>query len=117
MPHRWLGPLDASELRQLYSGASVVLSTSRFETMGATLMEGMAGGAIPVTFARGGQGDIVTHGENGFIADYGSPASIADNLAAALPLTGAPFSRESQHASVEERFSAQAVAKRFLTLL
>lgn len=117
MPNRWLGPLDASELRQLYSGASVVLSTSRFETMGATLMEGMAGGAIPVTFARGGQGDIVTHGENGFIADYGSPASIADNLAAALPLTGAPFSRESQHASVKERFSAQAVAERFLTLL
>lgn len=117
MPHRWLGKLDAAEARQLYSAASVVLSTSRFETMGATLMEGMAAGAIPVTFNRGGQGDIVTHGENGFIARYGSPASVADNLAAALPLAGAPFTRQAQHASVEARFSAQAVAERFLRIL
>ncbi|MDE6528539.1 MAG: glycosyltransferase [Muribaculaceae bacterium] len=116
-PYHWLGPLDAEELRQLYSVASVVLSTSRFETMGATLMEGMAGGAIPVTFNHGGQGDIVIHGENGFIADYGSAESVAHNLALALPLTGSPFPREAQHASVTCRFSAESIASRFIRML
>ncbi len=116
MPCRLPGQLDAGELRQLYSAASVVLSTSHFETMGATLMEGMAGGAIPVTFNQGGQGDIVTHNENGFIADYGSAESIAANPARALPLTGAPFTRTAQHASIASRFSAPAIAGRFLEL-
>ena len=116
-PYHWLGSLDVTELRQLYSAASVVLSTSRFETMGATLMEGMAAGAIPVTFGKGGQGDIVRHGENGFIADYGNAASVADCLAKALPLTGAPFTRAAQHESVAARFSADAVVSCFLWML
>lgn len=115
LPHRYLGPLDADSVRRLYSSASVVLSTSRFETMGATLMEGMAAGAIPVTFATGGQGDIVTHGENGFIATTGSADSVASCLAAALA-PEPPFAREAQHLSVAARFSAPAVANRFITL-
>ena len=115
LSHRWLGTLTVGESRQLYSAASVVLSTSRFETMGATLMEGMAAGATPVTFARGGQSDIVTDGVNGYIADYGSPESIADCLARALKQP--VCSREAQHASVAARFSASAVAARFRPLL
>jgi len=114
-PYRWLGTLSADELRQLYSAAAVVLSTSRFETMGATLMEGMAAGATPVTFGRGGQSDIVTHGINGYIADYGSAESVADCLARAL--SRPVFSREAQHASVASRFSAVSVASRFRSLL
>ncbi len=103
-------------MRQLYAAASVVLSTSKFETMGATLMEGMAAGAIPVTFGRGGQTDIVTPGENGFVADYGSPESVAECLVKALsaPLS---FSRQSQHNSVAGRFSASAVADRFMAIV
>lgn len=115
LPYRYLGPLDADSVRRLYASASVVLSTSRFETMGATLMEGMAAGAIPVTFATGGQGDIVTHGENGFIAATGSPDSVASCLAAALA-PEPPFAREAQHLSVAARFSAPAVAGRFIAL-
>ena len=116
MPWRYLGELHGNDLRQLYAAASVVLSTSKFETMGATLMEGMAAGAIPVTFGRGGQTDIVTPGENGFVADYGSPESVAECLAKALsaPLS---FSRQSQHNSVAGRFSASAVADRFMAIV
>ena len=55
MPWRYLGELHGNDLRQLYAAASVVLSTSKFETMGATLMEGMAAGAIPVTSAVEGR--------------------------------------------------------------
>lgn len=112
-PYRHVGMLDASELRQLYSASTVVLSTSRFETMGATLMEGMASGATPVTFGRGGQADIVTHGENGYIADYGSVQSVADCLAKAIR---SPFNRQAQHLSVASRFSASAIARQYIEL-
>lgn len=116
IPWNYTGPLADEEVRQLYSAASVVLSTSKFETMGATLMEGMAAGAIPVTFGRGGQTDIVVHDENGFIADYGSAESVASCLAQALA-TPPPFTRAAQHASVASRFSAEAVARRLLMIL
>lgn len=116
MPWRHLGPVSGQNLRNLYAAASVVLSTSKFETMGATLMEGMAAGAIPVTFGRGGQTDIVINGENGFIADYGSPGSVARCLALALA-DDAPFPRQAQHASVATRFSADAIADRFIELV
>lgn len=111
---RHIGMMTSENLRQLYAAATVVLSTSRYETMGATLMEGMAAGATPVTFGKGGQTDIVTDGENGYIASYGSADSVADCLARALT---APFPRNAQHDSVARRFSADAVASRFLEII
>lgn len=113
-PYRYVGRMAPDELRNLYATATVVLSTSRFETMGATLMEGMAAGATPVTFGVGGQPDIVTHGENGYIADYGSAQSVAHCLRLALE---SPFPRAEQHASVASRFSEKVIAGRLLRII
>lgn len=113
-PFRYVGRMAPDELRNLYATATVVLSTSRFETMGATLMEGMAAGATPVTFGMGGQPDIVTHGENGYIADYGSAQSVAHCLRLALE---SPFPRAEQHASVASRFSEKVIAGRLLRVI
>lgn len=113
-PYRYVGRMAPDELRNLYATATVVMSTSRFETMGATLMEGMAAGATPVTFGVGGQPDIVTHGENGYIADYGSAQSVAHCLRLALE---SPFPRAEQHASVASRFSAKVIAGRLLRII
>lgn len=113
-PFRYMGRMAPDELRNLYATATVVLSTSRFETMGATLMEGMAAGASPVTFGVGGQPDIVTHGENGYIADYGSAQSVAHCLRLALE---SPFPRAEQHASVASRFSEKVIAGRLLRII
>lgn len=113
-PYSYVGRMAPDELRNLYASANVVLSTSRFETMGATLMEGMAAGATPVTFGVGGQPDIVTHGENGYIADYGSAQSVAHCLRLALE---SPFPRAEQHASVASRFSEKVIAGRLLRVI
>ena len=113
-PYRYVGRMVPDELRNLYATATVVLSTSRFETMGATLMEGMAAGATPVTFGVGGQPDIVTHGENGYIADYGSAQSVAHCLRLALE---SPFPRAEQHAFVASHFSEKVVADRLLRII
>ena len=114
LTHRHAGMLDSAQLRELYARTSVVLSTSKFETMGATLMEGMAAGATIVTFGGDGRNDIVTHGLDGYIADSGDTAAFARYIARALDR---PFSRDAQHRSVASRFSSQAVAEKFLAII
>lgn len=114
LPHRHAGMLDSAQLRELYARSSVVLSTSKFETMGATLMEGMAAGATIVTFGGDGRNDIVTHGVNGYIAESGDTAELARYIAQAL---ASPYPRDDQHHSVASRFSSQAVAEKFLEII
>lgn len=108
------GPLTQPQLRALYSAATAVISTSDYETMGATLMEGIASGAAAVTFGNGGQRDIVRHGHNGYIARYKD----ADDFAACLyqSLT-ALKDRTLQHSDIAARFSASTIATRFLNIL
>lgn len=114
MAHVATGPLTQSQLRALYSAATAVISTSDYETMGATLMEGIASGATAVTFGNGGQRDIVRHGHNGYIARYKD----ADDFAACLGTTlTTPMDRSLQHADIAARFSASTIATRFLNIL
>ena len=113
-PHVHIPYVEARLLPQLYAAATIVLSTSHFETMGATLMEGIAGGATAMTFGTAGQTDIVADGENGYIAAYPDPASVAECLTRGL---AAPFPRDAQHRSIGRRFAADTVARRFLRLL
>ena len=114
-PYRHIGRVsDWKLLRQLYAAAKVVLSTSLFETLPGTLIEGQASGCLPVTFGKGGQGDIVTrHLENGYIARYRDPEDVAHGIIWALeqhPDT------KALHESVRERFSAESVARRYIEL-
>ena len=112
--HITTGLLSQERLRALYSASTVVISTSDYETMGATLMEGIASGAKAVTFGNGGQRDIVTHGVNGYIARYKD----ADDFAACLQKAlAAPFDRAAQHSDMAGRFSATTIASRFLDII
>ncbi len=112
-PHVWLGPIETSAVAPLMSRATVVLSTSRYETLPGTVIEGMAAGATPVTTPNGGQRDIIDHGVNGYIADIASPENIAHLIEKALDK---PFDREAQHQTVLHKFSADSVARRYVEL-
>ncbi|MGM9844687.1 MAG: glycosyltransferase [Muribaculaceae bacterium] len=113
LPHCYLGPLDADKVHSLYCHSRVVLSTSLYETLPGTLIEGQAAGCIPVTFGRGGQADIVAHGVTGYIADYQSPESVAHYLAEALT---APIDAATLRASVADKFAPQVIARRYLDI-
>lgn len=113
-PHTWVGSVtDPQELAEIFSRAAVVLSTSRFETLGITLMEGVASGCKAVSTADGGQRDIITDGVNGFLTDH-TPRSVSMALAKALDT---PCDRESQRLSVTSRFSAPRIARLFLDII
>lgn len=113
-PHVYLNRInDPNMLRDLYAEAKVVVSTSLYETLPGTLIEGQASGCLPVTFDKGGQADIVTHLQNGYIAEYKNPVSVAEGIAWALET---PTVSSELHASVKRKFSAENIAKQYIKL-
>lgn len=112
--HRWLGRInDFKLIRYLCSSAKIVLSTSLYETLGGTLVEGQAGGAIPVTFGGDGREDVVEHLKNGYIAAYKDYKDVAKGIMWAI---NSGITRESLHESVKERFSAPVIAGKYIEL-
>ncbi len=112
--YRHLGMItNTDDIRELYASSCVVLSTSLYETLPGTLIEGMAAGCIPVSFGQGGQCDIIDHKYNGYIADYKSAESIADGIMWAFT---AEIERSELHEIAKERFSSQSIAQQYIAL-
>ena len=116
MPHVALGPVsDPADVAQIYAHADVVLSTSRYETLPGTLIEGMAAGAVPVSTGNGGQRDIIDNGIDGYIAhNADDPDEIAVLIERAI---ANPFPRDAQHEAVKRRFDARRIANAYIQLL
>jgi glycosyltransferase involved in cell wall biosynthesis len=114
LQHVYLGRIaDAEKLASLYAHATAVISTSHYETLPGTLIEGQAAGCFPVAFDRGGQRDIISAPELGYLAEYPSAHSIADGLIHALTT---PIDREALHRSVIDKFSASTIAASYINL-
>lgn len=113
-PYIYVGSIqDVEVLHQLYASAKAVLSTSLYETLPGTLIEGQAAGCLPVTFNRGGQNDIVDHRVNGFIAEYRNAESVADGIVWAIE---AENNRDALHELVRSRFASNVIARRYIEL-
>lgn len=121
--HRHVGQVNGEEaLRSLYGSCDIVLSTSAFETLPGTLVEGQAYGCVPVAFDSGGQRDIVDHLHTGYLAARSGNAgeraqSIADGLLWASSHGQSPEIREAMRRHVENTFSYKAVARSYLELM
>lgn len=114
-PHVHLGPIyDKDKLRELYARAHVVLSSSHWENLPGTLIEGQAAGAFPVCFDHGGQSDIIVSPETGALIEYPDTTAMALAIDRALDTT---HNREYLRHNVLERFASDIVAERFLSLI
>lgn len=114
-PHIRTGAIkDSEELVNLYACADIVISSSRFETLPGTLIEGQAAGAMPVTFGNGGQRDIIEHLRTGYIAGEHTPEALAAGIEWAMK---AEYDRNMLHESVREKFDSEVVARRIVALL
>jgi glycosyltransferase involved in cell wall biosynthesis len=115
MPHIHLGTIsDRTRLASLYAHATAVISTSHYETLPGTLIEGQAAGCFPIAFDRGGQRDIITSPEVGWLAEYPSAQSIADGISHAM---ATQIDRTALRQNVITNFSAPAIAKRYIDLI
>ncbi|MBQ6279715.1 MAG: glycosyltransferase [Muribaculaceae bacterium] len=111
LPYTHLGVVN--DVARVYSHGDIVLSTSLYETLPGTLIEGQASGCVPVTFGMGGQPDIVDHLKTGYIAEYKDAASVAKGIEWAM---GANVSRQFLHDEVERKFAASKIAQQYIEL-
>lgn len=115
--HTHLGTIEKEAMAGAYCGADMVLSTSLYETLPGTLVEGQAYGAIPIATDHGGQSDIIEHKQTGYLAAWSDdPAErarrIAEGVIWGMGNIGVEI-KEKMRRSVEARFSAEAVARAY----
>ncbi len=116
LPHVATGPVsDKAAMKSIMGHAAAVISSSSYESFGATLLEGQAAGATPAAFTHDGRADIITDGETGYSAgnDSANAKALADAIEKALT---SPIPREKLHGAAE-RFSGQSVARQYIDLI
>ena len=117
MPHASLGPItNHQQLQSLLAHSAVVMSTSLWETLPGTIVEGISCGAAAVATSNGGQTDIITP-DLGYIAPHNEPRQIAQAISSALTLPDDIATRQYRHRAMTERFGAPAVARAYLRLI
>lgn len=122
-----LGIVKGEEnVAKIYREADIVVSASSYETLPGTLVEAQAYGCVPVSFLRGGQADIIDHLVSGYLAKYDEDlAARAENLAEGIVWAASIVRnslrkaaiKENMAQMVEQRFSYQSVARKYLQLI
>lgn len=74
------GAVAQRDLPDYYRAADTLVVTSRYESFGLVAVEALASGAPAVAARVGGLPSIITHGENGLLADWRSPEAFAEQL-------------------------------------
>lgn len=118
--HEHLGFLKGEEVKNAYKSSDIVVSTSDFETLPGTLVEGQAYGCIPVAIDHGGQRDIIDHLETGWLAQWSDSleeraANVAEGILWAYNNRHNSTLRKNMRNSVQKKFSAPEVAHRILS--
>lgn len=114
LPYVHLGPVaDAARMQAIMALGDAVLSTSHYESFGATLLEGQAAGAVPVALVHDGRADIITSADCGCAISEPTAAAVARALKRALE---EPPTRAAMRAAAE-RYSYAAVADKYINLI
>lgn len=113
IPYRWIGPVSPDRIPEVYRECDIVISSSHFETLPTTLAEGHAAGCLAVAFDHGGQSDIITHLEDGYLAAYPDSADLAAGILWAAEQTA---DRKAIRNKTAARFSGRAVAAAYTEL-
>lgn len=117
--HRHLGVIPPAEIAAVYSGADAVVSTSEWETLPGTLVEGQAWGCVPVALDHGGQSDIIDDGKTGRLvpwSDYREKNALGIAEGIVWALRNRADILDKMRSSLVEKFSEETVAARYLEL-
>lgn len=114
VPYVRLGNIaDPVRLADIYASSSVVLSSSTFESLPTTLIEGMASGAVPVGFGGDGRDEIIDHLSTGYLARRGDAVDMARGIKWALE---GHVSRQALHDVAASRYDSRIIARKYIDL-
>ncbi|WP_338560578.1 glycosyltransferase family 4 protein [Acinetobacter sp. KS-LM10] len=102
-----------------YQNASIYCLSSRFEGFGMVILEAQSFGIPVVSFScDAGPSDLITPGENGFLAEAENMKDLSDQLLHMITLNDNDFMKMSQ-ASYEnaKKYSTQNITKEWLSIL
>jgi N-acetyl-alpha-D-glucosaminyl L-malate synthase BshA len=109
---RFLGKQDHVE--RLLPQADVLLLPSEHEAFGLAALEAMACGLVPVATRTGGVGELITHGEDGYLEKVGDLEAMAARV---HELIAGPSRRAAMAAAArrtaESRFSTELIIPRY----
>lgn len=114
IPYVHLGNItDQARLADIYSHCTAVVSSSKFESLPSTLIEGLASGAYAIGFGGDGREEIIDHLSTGYIARKGCAADLAKGIAWAV---SAPTERERLRQMAKLKFASEAIAQQYINL-
>ncbi|MBJ7591785.1 glycosyltransferase family 4 protein [Aeromonas veronii] len=113
----YLGRLyDDVSLRVLYSAADVMVVPSLQENLSNAIMESLACGTPVVGFAIGGNGDLIEHHINGYLAKPFDTEDLASGIEWILQQDRAELLSQSARQKVLNDFDSKIVAKKYIDL-
>lgn len=107
---------DDEKLAACYAAADAFLIPSLEDNLPYTVMESLACGTPVVAFRTGGIPDMVTHLQNGFLAEYRSAASFCAGMEWIKNYPVKEALRQNAREMVMEKFSEKVIAQKHLEL-
>lgn len=112
----YLGNIDEELLPSLYSAADVMVVPSLQENLSNAIMESLACGTPVIAFAIGGNGDLIDHKQNGYLAEPFCPVDLAAGITWVLDSTDAGLLAQNARKKVMSCFDSRVVAKKYIEL-
>lgn len=109
-----------SAIREVYNASDAVISTSLYETLPGTLVEGLVYGCSPIAFNHRGQADIVMHKSTGYLAEWSddtktAAARIAEGIIWAINQNQEEI-KLRMFESAKARFDAKVIEEKYIDL-
>jgi len=112
----YLGNVDEDLLPSLYSAADVMVVPSLQENLSNAIMESLACGTPVIAFAIGGNGDLIDHKLNGYLAEPFISADLAKGISWVLDSAHPEMLAQNAREKVLRCFDSKVVARQYIEL-
>lgn len=116
IPTRCLGILrDEKDMVAAYRAADLTVVPSLSENLSCTIMESLSCGTPAVAFDIGGNGDMIEHKVNGYLAREKDSQDLAEGIAWTLSKDKSTLSATARR-TIHERYTPQVVGQQYKSL-
>lgn len=116
LPAKSIGYISPQQMPELYNAADLFVTPSLQENLPNTIMEAMACGTPCVGFHVGGIPEMITHGENGYVAEYKNANDFSKGILWVLGEENHPKLACNARKKVLEFYSQEKIALKYKEL-